>query len=142
MIDNCPHTQTKYSNECFNIIENARHPKKQKTTQYTLLLYGTFVLAIKVKRFTRSDKAKYRTLKILLDSGTSTTILSVSLIPKARRNNYTTTNWYTQGGAFKTQAKETLSFQLPELYHTKTITYDMHVDDTNNSHRYDMIMVR
>ena len=89
-----------------------------------------------------NGKVIYRTLKILLDSGTSTTILSVSLIPKARRNNYTTTNWYTQGGVFKTQAKETLSFQLPELYHTKTITYDMHVDDTNNSHRYDMIMVR
>ena len=52
----------------------------------------------------------------------------------------TTTKWDTHGGVFKTQAKATVSFQLPDLEHTKNITYAMHVYDTNNSRRYDMIM--
>ena len=99
--------QTKYSNECFNILDNVIYFKKNNITQYTLVLYETLILAIKVKIFMRSGRVKYCTLKILLDYGTSATIVSSSLIPKARRKNNTTTNWDTRGGVFQTQAKAT-----------------------------------
>ena len=42
----------------------------------------------------------------------------------------------------KLNFKETISFQQPKLSHIKTITYAMHVDDTNNYHQYDMIVGR
>ena len=127
VVGNYSLTKTKYFNQCFNILENTRHFKKQNTTQYTPVLYGTIILAIRVKIFTRSGKVKYRTLKIVLDSGMSTTIISSRLIPKARRKKNTTTKCDTRRGVFQDQAKSTVSFQLPELYHTKTITYVMHV---------------
>ena len=39
VVGNYSQTQTKYSNEWFNIIENEIHSKKKKTTQYTPVLY-------------------------------------------------------------------------------------------------------
>ena len=33
VVGNYSITKNKYSNECFNILENARHPKKQKNYQ-------------------------------------------------------------------------------------------------------------
>ena len=56
-------------------------------------------------------------------------IISGSLIPKARQNNNTTANWETRGDLFKTQSKETVSFQLPELKNAKAIAYTIHVYD-------------
>ena len=49
VVDNYSFTHTKYSNELFNIIENKRHFKKQRSIQYTIVLYKTLILAIKVK---------------------------------------------------------------------------------------------
>ena len=92
MVGNYSLTKTKYSNECFNIIGNARHYKRKKTLQYTPVLYGTLILEIKVKGLTRSGKVKYCTLKILLDSGTSATIISGGLIHKALCKNNTKNN--------------------------------------------------
>ena len=115
---------------------------KKKTTQHTLVLYGTLILEIKVKICTISGKVKYCTLKILLDSGTSATITSGSLLPKSKHKNNTATKWDTCRGVFNTQAKEAGSFQLSELDHTETITYAMNVDDTNNYQKYEMIMGR
>ena len=87
------------------MIRNARHPKKKNTAQNTPLLYGTRILAIKIKIFTRSGKLKKRTLKILLDYGTSATIIPNSLIPKARHKKNTKTKWDTLRGIFQTQDK-------------------------------------
>ena len=81
----------------------------------------------------RSGKVKYCALKILLDSIMSATILSGICIPKEHIKKNTTNNGYTCGGVFQTQAKATVSFQLPELYHTKNITYAIHVYNKNNS---------
>ena len=68
--------------------------------------------------------------------------MSGSLIPKAMHEKNTTTNWDNHIGVFQTKSKSTVSFQLPELDHTKFVIYVMHVDDTNNYHQYDMIMVQ
>ena len=56
----------------FLIMQNI--PRK-KTNQYAPVLYGTLILSIKVKIFTRSGKVKYRTIKIFLDFGMSATII-------------------------------------------------------------------
>ena len=87
-------------------------------------------------------KVKYRTLKILLDYGTSATIISNSPIPKSWCKKKTTNKWDTHVGLFQTQIKSTVLLELPYLVHTKTITYDMHKYDTNNSHQYEIIMVQ
>ena len=76
----------------------------------------------------------------MLDYGTSATNTPVRLTPKARRKKNTTTKWDSRGWVFQTQAKAAVLFQLPELDHTKTITYVVHVYDTKKSHLYDMIM--
>ena len=117
MVENYSRTQTKYSNKLFNILDNVRHSSKQKTTQYTPVLYGTLILSIKVKIFTRSGKVKYRTLRILLYFGTSEKIISGILITKAWRKNNTTNKWDTHRGVFQTQYKSTVLFQLTDLYH-------------------------
>ena len=51
-----------------------RHYMKNNNTQYAPVLHGNIILEIKVKIFRRSGRVKYRTLKILLDSGTSATV--------------------------------------------------------------------
>ena len=76
----------------------------------------------------------------MLDYGTIATNISSSPIPKSRCKKITTNKWDTHVGLFQTQIKSTVLLELSYLVHTKTITYDMHVDDTNNSHRYNIIM--
>ena len=49
VVDNYSHTQTKYSNESFNIIDNVIHSKKKSTTQYNPVSYGALILAINAK---------------------------------------------------------------------------------------------
>ena len=140
VVGNYSHTQTKYSNECFTILDNLRHSEKKKTTQYTSLLYWTNILSIKVQILTRSGKEKYHTLKILLNYVTSATVISVGFIPKARSKSNTKNNWDTLVGVYKTQDKATILFQRTELSHSKMISYVIHVYNTNNSPGYDMIM--
>ena len=111
MVGNYSFTQTKYSNECFNIIYNEIHSDKN-TTQYTPVLYEYLTLEIKVNIFTRSDKVKCRTLTILLDCGTSAKIVSVRLIPKAWRKKNTTTKWDTRGTVFKIKLKQLYRFNF------------------------------
>ena len=49
MVGNYSRTQSKYSYDCFNILDNSIRSKKQKTIQYTPVLYGTLILSLKVK---------------------------------------------------------------------------------------------
>ena len=113
VVGNYSHTENKYSNKYFNILENERHSRKKKTTWYTLVLYGTIILEIRIKISTIRGKVKYRTLKILLDFGIRATIIPGNIIPKVRCKNSTTTKWETYGGALKIQYKATVLFQLP-----------------------------
>ena len=56
------------------------------------VLQETLILVIKANVFTKSDKVKYHTLKILLDSGTSTTVIYGSLMTNEQSKNNTTNN--------------------------------------------------
>ena len=64
VVGNHSFPQTKYSNEWFNIVDSAMNPEKQNINLYTPVLYGTLILWIKLKIFTRSGNIKYHTLKI------------------------------------------------------------------------------
>ena len=68
--------------ESYALLDRTRPKKKAKTVQYTPVLFGDLLLDLDKKKRRASKTTK---LKILMDSGTSGTIISGKHIPKARR---------------------------------------------------------
>ena len=110
--------------------------KRQKLTQRT-----TEVIAEITDRH-----GLRRVLRILLDTGTSATII----LAKFTAPNSTSTKlvrpttWTTMGGNFITRRKSLIKFTLPEFYLNRVIQYSVHVDDSTDASQasYDMIIGR
>ena len=119
--------------ESYALFDSIRPTKKRKGTSYTPVIFAHIEVGNKIIP-----------AKVLLDSGTSDTIISGHLIPKVRRRRKSkATKWDTRGGNFTTSAKANVKFKMPELDKSKNVTWSMHVDDTpNTSKRYDMILGR
>ena len=90
---------------------------------------------------TRSGMALFRNFRILLDIGSSSTIIMGKLTSKLKPKNSTETTWETQAGKFMTSKKVNIYFCLPELCATKIVTWKCHVARSTKS-RYDMILGR
>ena len=90
----------------------------------------------------RLGKAKLSNLRILLDSGASSTILSGKYAKKLRRKTTKPQKWVTQAGTIQTNQKAKIELILPEFDATKIVTWDCHVDDLLVLGRYDMIIGR
>ena len=91
---------------------------------------------------TRSGRAKFREFRIILDSGSSSTIVIGKLTSKLKEKNPTEiTTWETQVTKLTTSKKVNVDFFLPEFSETKIVSWKFHLDNQNNS-RYDMILVR
>ena len=90
----------------------------------------------------RNGKEKYKPLRILLDSGTSATIVNGTYTKKLRTRTDTKTKWKTKAGTFYTDATCKVQLVLPEFDEQKLIEYKVHVDNITNSttSRYDMII--
>ena len=81
------------------------------------------------------------TIKALLDSGGSGTLITEKYAKKLRCKDVTsTTVWTTPGGAMQTNCKCQAQFTLPELHDNRLIAWDVHV--TKNLGAYDMIIGR
>ena len=108
-----------------------KNSKRLKTEHKTPVLIGSL--------FTRKGTDDQRVIKILLDSGTSSTIVSGHYCKKLRKSTDTTTTWNTKGGNFTTNYTANLKFTLPELDANKIVTWKCHVDDSdeNKSLRHD-----
>ena len=111
--------------ESYALLDRARSRKKAKTVQYTPVLFGDLLLNLNKKKSRASKTTK---LKILMDSGTSGTIISGKHIPKARRKKDEQTKWNTRGGTFNTKSKSKIYFRLPELDSTKDISHSLGFD--------------
>ena len=81
-------------NETFALSDLCRPPRKcQKTNQLTpvtIALVNTWL-----------GKSRYKKVRILLDSGSSRSIILEKFVRKLCMQKDTTTNWITKGGNFK-----------------------------------------
>ena len=91
---------------------------------------------------TRLGKAKPVTIRALLDSGASESLVTTKCVEKLRvkSTNATPTVWSTPAGDMKTHSKVKAQFTIPELQEKKLIEWKLHVAD--NMGAYDMIIGR
>ena len=117
----------------FNLdIVNHRLKKKSKRQHAMTEVVGEIV----------NKDGKISAIRILLDSGTSSTIILRDYALNISKYKHESTKWRTMGGMFKTRRKAQLQFKLPEFSHNKKITWVAHVDEHTNSteSQYDMII--
>ena len=86
-------------------------------------------------------KEKRTTVKVLLDSGASHTIVNKRCVRKLRRKRASSAEWSTAAGTFSTNSKTVLNFQLPELAPSAEITTSAYVYK-GKMHDYDIIVGR
>ena len=91
-------------------------------------------------RFNTKTKgeAKIVTLKALLDTGASATLVASKHVSKLKLNDNTTTTWKTTGGNFLTGKTAKVQFTIPEMHQNRLVTKRVHV--TNADMGYDMII--
>ena len=106
--------------------------KCQKTNQLTpvtIVLINTWL-----------GKSRYKKIRILLDSGSSRSIILEKFVCKLRMQNDTTTSWITKGGNFQTSKKCKTTFILKEFFKNKSTEWNLHVGSTPGLHHYGMIL--
>ena len=96
-----------------------RPTKKQRLLDPTPIVFGR----IQTKKGT--DR-KTQTIKILLDSGGSSTIVKSNIVKDLRVNNDTKTKWTTTAGNFTTSGICKVNFKLPELDNHAMISTKVH----------------
>ena len=84
---------------------------------------------------------KTSTIKVLLDSGASSSLITSDLVRKLKVKPAGLTVWDTAAGAFETHGTSKITFQLPELSPTAECTWKVHVHKGKLSN-YDMILGR
>ena len=91
---------------------------------------------------TSLGKPEPKTIKVLLDSGASESLVTAEHVKKLRARGSKTkpTTWTTPAGEMTTQSKVKVQFTLPELQENKLIEWNVHVVD--NMGAYDMIIGR
>jgi hypothetical protein len=109
--------------------------KRQKTNHLTPVTVGLLNGRLgKVKSLSKC--------RILLDSGSSGSIVVEKFVQKLRMKHDSTTTWETKGGTFHTTKRCKTSFVLPEFFRNKAVEWEFHVDSTPGPHKYDMIIGR
>ena len=113
----------------------SRPKKKQKFKQFVPVLIGSIKHML--------GKNKYEPIHILLDSGTTGSIILHQYVQKlCTRQSQKTTLWKTKGGVFMTMKECKILFQLSELDSSKVIEWNVYVDTTVSpcNSQYNMIM--
>jgi Retroviral aspartyl protease len=89
---------------------------------------------------TRQENQPVATIKILLDSGASSTLIRENWAKNLSTIQSIPTNWTTTAGTFKTTEQVQAQLILPELHEGKTICCNAHVANTLGI--YDLIIGR
>jgi predicted aspartyl protease len=89
---------------------------------------------------TSMGKPKPATIKVLIDSGASKTIVTAHHVQKLRSYEEKETRFQTTAGTFLTHAKAKIQFSLYEFYEKRLIEHVAHV--ANDLSSYDMILGR
>ena len=92
------------------------------------------------KVFLNRKKTKYKFIKILLDSGASSSIAHARLFKNLDTYTDNSTIWNTMAGTLSTSKRGSLSIKMPEFNESATLKIDCHV--TNNKSNYDIIVGR
>ena len=85
----------------------------------------------------RKSKEIY-TLKALLDSGATATLINSKFVKHLKRHKCKTTPWLTQNGTFTTGSKAKIEFLIPELNDQRLVSAYVH--NTPQDMSYDMII--
>ena len=89
----------------------------------------------------QKGKEKWETVKVLIDSGASATIISKEFVKKLQVKKETTTSWGTTAGTFTTTGKVNLEIQFPELSPSTIVYIESHVHKGQLA-SYNMILGR
>ena len=106
-----------------------KHQKTNQLTPVTVALINTWL-----------GKSRFKKIRILLDSGSSGSIILEKFIHKLCMKNDATTSWITKGGNFQTSKTCKTTFILKEFFKNKSIEWNLYVDSTPGLHWYDMIL--
>ena len=81
-------------------------------------------------------------LRILLDSGTTSSIILKPFLGLNSKFKRAKTKWNTMGGTFVTRTKARIQFKLPEFANNKIIEWTAHVDHVTSPKeaKYEMII--
>ena len=120
-------------------IHGHRKPKKRRRIDYDDRDMRPLAF---VRLNTSLGKPKPVTVRALLDSGASETLVSSRFVSKLRKKdtNTGTTVWSTPAGQLKTTSKVKAQFTIPELQEKKLLEWNVHVAE--NMGAYDMIIGR
>jgi hypothetical protein len=84
-----------------------------------------------------------KSMKVLLDSGTSSTIIKRKYVKHLSLHKTKQIKWTTIAGAMLTTEKCKIKFKLPEFFEKRYIQYNVHVTETDDPNMtYDMIIGR
>ena len=101
--------------ETFALSDLCRPPQKcQKTNQLTPV---TIALVN-----TQLGKSRFKKIRILLDKGSSGSIILEKFVHKLHMQNDTTTSWIMKGGNFQTSKKCKTTFILKEFFKNKSLS--------------------
>lgn len=84
--------------------------------------------------------AKFKVLQILLGGELCFTIIMVNMKSQIKKKKDAVTQWQAQAGTFTTDQKHKLNFFLQEFSATKIVTWECHVDESNEV-QYDIFLV-
>lgn len=116
-------------------LSEMRRPKKKTRKEHlSPIAIGT----VNVRR----GKVKTNIVRILFDSGTSSSIILGEFTKKLKTKDAPSTTWLTKGGTFVTNKICKVQLRLPEFSTRKGVEWKFHVDQKTNSKesRYDMII--
>ena len=127
------HIADRNDKEC-NLIGSIRRPPKRPRTKdiLTPILFG--------RMRTRHGDPKPRTVKLLVDTGASGSIIHAKHVKNLRQKLDKNTEWGTAAGTFTTNKTCKTEFSLPELHEKRLIQWKFHV--TTQPFNYDMIIGR
>ncbi|MCP4442502.1 MAG: hypothetical protein GY810_26650, partial [Aureispira sp.] len=78
------------------------------------------------------------TLKALLDTGATTTLINSKFVTKYKRHKCKPTSWKTTNGTFTTDKKVKIEFMIPELNDQRLV--QTYVHETEKDMSYDIII--
>ena len=91
----------------------------------------------------RKGKGKLQTIKVLLDSGASKTIVNKNVVKSLKMmKSAVKTIFNTPGGQLVTNSTCKVLFRLPELNSSRIIEWTCQVNDSKRPSNYDMIIGR